>query len=132
MDLALFRQIYPAFDAQRYPDAAVQFQITSASTRLLPQVWGDLRDEGIALYVAHRLALAGPAAVASSGGGSTVPVPAPGLAKGLVSSKSVGGVSLSYDTNAGQTDGGGDWNLTTYGQQFLTLAMSVTVGAMQF
>lgn len=130
MDPALFRQIYPAFDAQRYPDGMVQFHLGSASARLLPSVWGELRDDGIALYVAHRLALAGPVVTAGGSGGATFP--APGPAKGLVSSKSVGGASISYDTSAGQTEGGGDWNLTSYGQQFLTLASAVAVGAMQF
>ena len=49
----------------------------------------------------------------------------------LVSSKSVGGISISYDTNTGQTLGGGTFNLTRYGQEYLTLRDSIALGARQ-
>lgn len=131
MDLATFREIFPEFTADRYPDAKVGFYLTEASVRLLPEVWGDLLGSGVGNYVAHMLTIGTPAAV-SNVNGQSAPFRAPGLATGLVTSKSVGSVSKSYDVSVGQTDGGGSFNLTTYGQTFLTLASSVTVGARQF
>lgn len=134
MNAAGFREIFPEFgDEARYPDARIQFGLLEASLRLTEGVWGELRESGIAYYVAHTLALAGPV-LATQGGGQDrqFPLPAPGLATGLVTSKSVGPVSKSYDVSVGQTDGAGAWNLTTYGQIFATLAASVAVGARQY
>lgn len=127
-----FRGIFPEFaDTARYPDMRIDFAIREASLRLLPGVWGELLDSGIAYYVAHGLALFGPTQVATQAGAGVAPR-APGTATGLVSSKSIDKVSVGYDTSTGQTDGGGAFNTTIYGQTYLTLVASVGVGAIQF
>lgn len=126
-----FREIFPEFaDDARYPDARIAFAISEASLRLLPNVWGELLDTGMAYFVAHRLALASPLTPAQGNGGTATASVVP--AAGLVTSKSVGGVSKSMDVSVGQTEGAGEFNLTSYGQTFASMAATVAVGAMQF
>jgi hypothetical protein len=52
--------------------------------------------------------------------------------KGLVSSKSVDGVSVSYDFSTALADLGGwaDWKTTEYGIQFITLAKNYARGGL--
>ena len=52
--------------------------------------------------------------------------------KGLVASKSVDGVSVSYDfsTALSDLDGWADWKTTEYGIQFVTLAKNFMRGGM--
>lgn len=131
MDVATFRGVFPEFgDTTAYPDARIAFALQEASLRLLPQIWGELRDSGIAYYVAHRLALAGATKAATSSGGqaSTGVLPAPGI----VTSKAVGSVSKSMDVSVGSVDGAGDFNLTLYGREYASLAATIAVGVMQF
>jgi hypothetical protein len=52
-------------------------------------------------------------------------------ASGIVASKSVGGISKGIDTSAGQTPGGGTFNLTRYGQTFLTMRDSLAIAGFQ-
>lgn len=134
MDLATFRAIFPEFgDAGRYPDARVNFYLMEAGLRLTEAVWGELRDSGIANYVAHSLSLSAPAPPAGQSSGSNGAADQiMGMGTGLLASASVGPISVSFDTASGQSDGGGAFNLTRYGQTFLSLASSVSVGARQF
>ena len=56
-----------------------------------------------------------------------------GLAKGLVSSKSAGDLSISYDFSiiSGQEFAGwGTYKLTAFGQQFITMARIYSMGGM--
>jgi hypothetical protein len=132
MDVPTFRAVLPEFaDATRFPDAQIQFNINLAEASLPPEVWGDRLEAGLLYYAAHYVALSGPQVSGGSGAAYGVPTPAPGLATGLVASKSVSGVSVSYDTATGQTEGGGSFNLTRYGQIFLTLALPAAAGARQ-
>ena len=125
-----FRTIFPEFaDADAYPDARITFALTEAGLRLLPGVWGDLLDSGLAYYTAHRLALASPL---TKGSGDQPATAAVLQAPGLVTSKAVGPVSKSMDVSVGAVDGAGEFNLTTYGRQFASMADTVAVGAMQF
>jgi hypothetical protein len=48
-----------------------------------------------------------------------------------VSAKTVGPITQSFDTAAGQTEGAGDWNLTTYGQRFARLSAMFGAGGLQ-
>lgn len=124
---ASFRGIYPAFaSTTTYPDAQVTYWISYADRLLYDTVrWSDMRDDGIMMVVAHQLVLAARDAAAAAAGG------APGSAAGAVSSKSVGGVSVSYDTSAAVLESGGYWNLTSYGIQFWQLARIVGIGGFQ-
>jgi hypothetical protein len=132
LTVADFRAIFPEFTVEAYPDTQVQFWLDSAANALNPRVWGARLNEGIALYVAHMLAVNTlKRRLASGGSGATLPG-VPGLATGLVAAKSVGGASITYNTEVGQLADGGAFNLTTYGQEYLTIARSIAVGAMQF
>ena len=56
-----------------------------------------------------------------------------GLAKGLVSSKSAGDLSVSYDfsvINGQDFAGWGTYKLTMFGQQFITMARVYSMGGM--
>lgn len=83
-------------------------------------------DFAIELYVAHNLVLEKQAVDAAKAGGD------PGTKVGVITSKSVGGVSVSYDVSSmtGE-DGAGFWAQTTYGLRFWRLAKSVSAGPIQ-
>lgn len=116
-----FRVAYPVFaDLIAYPPEAVAYWIGIAVSRLDPIRWSTLLDEGTALFVAHRLALSKMAATGAVNG-----------AFGMVSSKSVGGVSIAYNYEVGRLENGGAYNLTVYGIEFLTLARMVGTGGIQ-
>lgn len=122
-----FREAFLEFaDTTIYPEAQLSFWRTFAETLLYDRCrWADLRDYGIMLVMAHGLTLAARNAAAAAGGGS------PGSVQGAVSSKSVGGVSVSYDTSAAKLDNAGYWNLTSYGVLFWQLAQTVGTGGFQ-
>lgn len=122
-----FRQNFPEFaGTSNYPEAQVTFWRTYAESLLQPpERWSNMLDYAVQLVMAHQLALAARSAAAASAGG------APGSTAGAVASKSVGGVSVSYDTGAALLQDGGYWNLTTYGIQFWQLAAMVGTGGFQ-
>ena len=114
--VASFRLDFPEFNSTTtFPDAQVNFWLGVAGKRLDPNVWDDMIDPATELYIAHNLALGAQAARASATGG------APIGAAGAVASKSVGGVSVGYDTGGAQVADGGNYNLTNYGTRFLEL-----------
>lgn len=130
IDVGIFRSIFPEFqDATSIPDALIQFNLDLAYNSLPPEVWGDRLDAAAGFYAAHFVALAVQRAVSVALGR---PVGSVGVASGIMSSKSVGSVSASYDVGVGQTEGGGSFNLTQYGQSYLTLLASTAAGALQF
>jgi hypothetical protein len=83
--------------------------------------WGDYYEMGVYLFVAHHLTLFG-GRRRGAGGKST---------SGLISSKSVGGVSASYDTTSTGMDGAGQWNATNFGKRWMELAELVGMGGVQ-
>lgn len=76
------------------------------------------------LYVGHYLAAYGPSSesgeLANGSEGS-----------GIVSSKSVDGASVSYDTVTGAEAGAGFWNLTKYGREYWQLMQMLGAGGVQ-
>lgn len=127
VDIATFRQDFPEFaDAAKYPDVQVQPLLDLAALVLPEDRWCDYLTRGIELFAAHNLALGAQAKRAAS-----LPGGVPGLASGPLTSKAVGKVSASYDAALSAIDGGGPWNLTVYGQQFLWLARMIGSGGIQ-
>lgn len=121
MDEATFRAIYPEFrDVNAYPAAQVAFWLTASQARLDALRWGDMLDQGTALFMAHNIAISHLAGRGVAGSFS-----------GPTASKSVGGASISYDTNSSTIEGAGAYNLTSYGKQFWDLAMMVGAGGVQ-
>jgi hypothetical protein len=112
MDIATFRQSFPEFaDASAFPDPMITFWISVSGNFVDQTIWQDSYDYGMSLVLAHHLAIA-----AKNQKGN------PGNAAGLVNNKSVGDVSVAFDTQATAEEGAGFWNLTAYGQQYLRMA----------
>lgn len=127
MDLATFRTDFPEFSsATVYTDGQVNFYLGLAAVRMNPLVWDALYDYGVALYVAHCLALAGQRARSGAVTGGT-----PGINSGPLASKSVKDVSMSYNATIGTIEGAGNYNLTTYGTMFYELMQLVGQGCIQ-
>ncbi len=125
-DPPTFRLHFPEFaDTTTYPDAQVQFYIDIASVCLNPYRWGSLLQPGVELMTAHMLALSMYAFLGGQAGG------VPGLAKGLMTNKSVSRVSVGYDVNVTAMEGAGPWNYTIYGQRFYWLMRMVGIGGYE-
>lgn len=125
-DITAFRAAFPEFaDATTYPDAMINFWAGLAATLVQPLPATAPSTQLLDLYVAHAITLAANNAKAVAAGGS------PGIAGGITSSKSVGSVSISYDTNAGLQNGAGWFNLTVYGRQYWWLIQLFGIGCIQ-
>lgn len=123
-----FRKSIRAFGSEvAYPDDVIDYFIALATLLLNVQAWGignvvpaspptTMYDMASELFVAHYLVLEKRALDAANVGG------APGISTGVVSSKSTGPVSISYDTAALKIEDAAHWNLTVYGIRFYRLA----------
>lgn len=121
-----FRVDFPEFASTgTYPDAMVNFWLGLAGKLLDPTRWDDLLDYGTELFVAHNLTLAARDQKSATAGGI------PGAGGGVVASKAVDKVSVSYDTALAGIEGAGNWNLTTYGTRYIQLARMVGAGGVQ-
>ncbi len=126
IDAATFRANFPEFGStSSYPNAQVQFWLAAAYNFVNADRWGNSTDLGAQLWTAHNLALEARAQAEAAAGG------VPGQTTGPVSSKSVGGVSLGFDTGASTEEKGGHWNNTVYGTRFLRLAKLFGAGPVQ-
>ena len=116
---------FPEFRTDHYPDGAVAVRLLLADKFFSPVIWKDkeVRDHVMGLYAAHYLQAAGSAASGGSGKG--------GAALGVVSSKSVDGASVSYDTSSVAEQGAGFWNATAYGRELHQLMRIFGAGAVQ-
>jgi hypothetical protein len=125
-DAATFRADFPEFaDTTAYPDTQVNFWIGIASKLVSLDRWADLTDFGIELLVAHNLVLWKQSAIAVAAGAI------PGQSSGVVSAKAVADVSKSYDTTVASVEGGGNYNLTTYGTRYLEFVSIFGAGGYQ-
>ncbi len=121
-----FLTAFPEFDdSDVYPTPVMEYWASIADLRLNESRWGALRTHGIYLFVAHNIALARSAQDAANIGASVT------QGGGLISSKSVGGVSVSYDTGSAALQNAGNYNLTRYGRELLQLARMVGIGGLQ-
>ncbi len=120
------RTDFPEFESViKYPDTMINFWLKIADKMVLEERWDDMKDFGVELFTAHHITIAKADLNAEAVGGLS------GQKLGAASSKSVGEVSVSYDTNASLEMGAGHWNLTTYGKQFIRLARMFGAGAVQ-
>jgi hypothetical protein len=125
-DIPTFRKAFTEFsDTSKYPDTMITFWSSFTTGMINPCAWGTMTLMGIQLYTAHELVLASQNARAGQIGGT------PGLQGGNTSSKSVGSVSVSYDTQTTSETGAGYYNLTVYGKQFYRLVKMFGAGAIQ-
>ena len=123
LDVASFRTLFAQFaDPAQYPDAGVQAWLNQAFY-YVNCAWGPQQGWGQGLWAAHELAKLAMAATAAKGGN-------PLGITGIISSKSVGPVSVSYDTSLGTVEGAGQYNLTLYGRQYYQNALLFGAGPM--
>lgn len=120
-----FRERFPAFDADTYPDTAVAVRLQLAGAFFKRAHWPnpDVRAHVMGLYVAHYLTAQGSRAAGGEG--------AEGASLGVISSKSVDGASVSYDTGIAAESGAGFWNATPYGRELYQLLRVFGAGALQ-
>ena len=127
--VADFRAAMPAFSAEIISDTVLEGFIALADNIVNIGRWGNLWYEGMRLVIAHyaTLYLQQPQA-----GASAAEIVGAGKIQGAVSSKSVGGVSVSLDNSTAVSDlnGWGTWKLTQYGAQFAQMAKLIGKGGM--
>lgn len=124
-----FRAIFPAFaSTTAFPDESIQYRLTLADAVISPDVWVEpvILEHAKGLYAAHFLALYGSVAVGGDGTGSMA-----AGSSGVISSKSVDGASVSFDTGAFTFADAGFWNSTPYGRELWNLFTLFGAGARQ-
>jgi hypothetical protein len=118
MDIATFRANFPLFaDTVKYPDTMITFWSTIGEDNVALDRWGGIRSQAVELYTAHHLIIASDSNI--------------GKQTGLVSNKSIGDVSVGYDTSATLELNAGHWNTTMYGKMFIRLARMYGAGCVQ-
>lgn len=126
MDTAQFRLDFPEFaDTVRYPDSQITFWATIAELQTSSDVFGDMYTQAVKLYVAHEITLAAQSKAAGAAGG------VPGSQGGIANSKTVGSVTVSYDSQSTSEKNAGWWNLTNYGKQYFRLLRMFGAGSVQ-
>lgn len=126
MDIPAFRTAFPEFQSTvTYPTEMITFWASIAELQVLPQVWRNMVTQGRELYVAHEITLAAQNVKSAAAGG------VPGTSGGVPNTKTVGSVSVGYDSQSTSEKDAGYWNLTNYGKQFYRLAMMFGAGAVQ-
>lgn len=126
MDTAQFRVDFPEFaDEDVYTDTQITFWNTVAEKLVNEDAWTTLYDFGVSLLIAHNLVVQKRNEKTAAVGGT------PGVASGSTSSKQVGDVNTSYDTQNSSEKDAGMYNSTSYGQQFIHYARLFGAGAIQ-
>jgi hypothetical protein len=116
---------FTIWNATKVPVPAINAYIYLATSSLVQARWQEMWTMAIALYVAHFATLY--AKSAANPGATTSQIAAQGLAFGIVASKSVHDVSISYSPVQGLEDWGA-FNLTSFGQQLATFARVIGSG----
>ena len=117
-----FREAFPQFDEDTYPDARVQFWLNLAMKLLNKRRWGNLYVEGVYLFTAHKLTVERQA-LENDG------IAAAGAI--VAETQSIGDISFSQRFDAASSSKIGEMESTIYGLQYLDLARIVGAGAIQ-
>lgn len=126
LTLAQFRQLFGGAFANTtlYPDIAVAFYLNLTQT-FNARRFGQYLNYAAACWTAHYLTLDYQAQRDASIGNPS------GLRGGVVSSKSVGGASTSFDLGDAGVKDGEDYNLTIYGRRYAKIARMAGAGGTQ-
>lgn len=117
-----FVAAFPVFDDEDvYPPKQVEMWLEDADLAVNTHTFGARRNMAMMLLTAHNLTLEQQNAAAVLSGGSA------GTPSAVVSSKSVGPASVSYDTTASMTNAG-IWNTTQYGQRLYRMMLGAAQG----
>lgn len=119
-----FRQAFPEFsNVEDYTNAMINFWEQMAENEIDFAYYQNLYSTAIYLFTAHKLVLALKAKQSARCG-----VP-PGEETGKISSKTSPQLSMSFDTASTANNAhGDDFNLTTYGMQYLQIRKLVSSG----
>lgn len=124
--VAQFRNDFPQFaNATTFPDAQIQFRLSLADVQLNQNRFGAMFVYMVELFVAHYLFLYAADSRSASVGG------AGGSNSGVLTSKSVDKVSMSYDTSATLNPNAGFWNNSRYGSEFYQTLLTFGAGGRQ-
>lgn len=128
--VAFYPQFAPAGSPEVWPvpEVVLQVFVNLASANTQYERWNDAWTFGMALFIAHFATLYLQSLVAA--GSSAKNIVQAGLGRGIQISKSVGDVSVSYETIVKDLDGWAAWKLTSYGQQYATMAKLMGMGGM--
>lgn len=123
-----FLLMYPQFT--KVPSFVTEAWVKMAHASLNINRYHDMWEMVMGLFIAHYLTLY--LQSATNPEDSIGKIVNAGLAKGLQTSKSVDGLSVSYnfDTVAKDFDGWGTYKQTAFGQQFITIAKMAGMGGM--
>lgn len=125
-DIGVFRRAFPEFaDTSAYPSEQITFWSGLAILQVRQCIWKHAWQQGMSLYVAHEITLARQNAKIGVADGM------PGTTGGVPNTKTVGSVTVGYDSEATSEKDAGYWNLTNYGKQFIRLARIFGAGAVQ-
>lgn len=131
-----FLKMYPQFAAKTadgdpiIPDVVLQAWVKMAHASIHKNRYHDTWELAMGLFIAHWLTLY--LQTSASADDPVKKIISSGLAKGLQTSKSAGDLSVSYDfgTIANDMTGWGTYKMTSFGQQFVTLAKMHAMGGM--
>ncbi len=121
-----FRMDFPEFANDTiFTDSSIAFWYGIADKMLNKNRFSTLLTYGMELFVAHNIILAYKDQTQIAAGNIS------GNVNRIISSNSVGDVSVSYDNNVSAENNAGNWNLTAYGRQLLRIARMVGIGGLQ-
>jgi len=126
-----FLNVYPQFgppDGGPIPPSVLQMYVNLASASVSQQRWCDAWQVGMALFIAHFATLY--VQSVADPGSTSDQIALAGAAKGILVSKSAGGVSGSYQSVVSDLSGWVAWKLTIFGQQFLSMGRLMGLGGM--
>lgn len=134
--LAMFFADFPQFkktgtETGFIPDAVINTFIAMANNTIAEARWGESWRFACGLFVAHYATMYLRQNKGNATGSANASQAADsGALVGVVSSASLGDASVSYDTSVATqaTQNWGQWNLTTYGQQYASLARLFVMG----
>lgn len=122
--LEYFRIMFPEFDAEQYPDLRVNLWGDTAEAQLDKTRWANFYQRGVALYIAHNLALEKwRADYKGKMAGSFGPKSSESI--------SIDGASNSVNVNVTAYGGAGMYSMTPYGMQLWDLIQMVGIGVIQ-
>lgn len=134
--VADFKAVYPQFwdrnDVPFVPEEVLEMYVGFAYSIVNIARYHESWKVCLCLVIAHFLILY-MRTMSTNPDGSAAAVIKAAETKGLVASKSVDGVSVSYDysTAIADLDGWADWKTTEFGIQFLTIAKVYNLGGMR-
>ena len=134
--LSMFYADFPQFvkkgtEGGFVPDAIMNVFLSMANSTISEERWGETWRLACGLFVAHYVTMYLKQSKGNTEGSTSAQQAADsGALVGIVSSASLGDASVSYDTSAATqaTQNWGQFNLTTYGQQYASLARLFVLG----